>query len=300
MSLAPILLLLMFQTDNSVFSMGNDSFVVRRADKAVGLLPKSHIDFTLDGHVRIEQNDQGVVLVSDHMDGVASQLPDKSYDLASGNAIGNVDFVLDSAAADKFNKTPPPPDKLADRLEVKSDKAILASSGGLKSITLPDPFESTEHRTGVGKKDGVPYVADTTLTASSGTFAYLPAVKAKPATKTAAAQREIPAKLQTGGFKGPVHIHTVRTLRPADGPPVVSSYDITCDLVTFDLTKSPGEVVLSGNVLWKTDGEYVAHGSSDSITFHLDDEQNLLDSTAVGNPGASHIIPPAQKSGGKG
>jgi len=260
-----VLLALLPQGKQFRFADMGGSLVVR-ANSGDGELVQGSPNYTfkLNGAARVEQNARGVVLQGDHLDGLAVPRPDHTYALMQATALRNVDFISDSWQAEKFNKSPARPDRLTDRFEVTSDSAALASwrmrQGSekleatldptshaneelLQSIDLPHAFKAGDHRTGLTTDtDHSPYVEDMTYTASSGKFFFIPA------------EGSTPAKLQTGSFEGPVHLHMVKTVDAAEKPPVVTIYDVTGDRMTFDFTKPVGELVIAGNVHWKVEG----------------------------------------------
>jgi len=268
-----------------LFSDLSRSFVVRSARNATidPVKGSSNYSFTLDGNCRVEQNARGIVMLADHMDGVAVRTPDNNYSIGQGNATGNVDFVFDSANAAKFNNSPSRPDHLSDHFELTSDAAKLATEADLQSITLPHPFKAVDHRVGLtNDADHSPYVEDMTYTASSGKFFFIPA------------EGSTPAKLQTGSFEGPVHIHMVKTLNVPEKPPVVTDYDVTGDRMTFDFTKLVGEVVITGNVHWKVEGGYGGNGDADKVTINTDAELKPTGIHMVGEPTTSQLIFPPE------
>jgi hypothetical protein len=253
--------------------------------------------FNLNGAARVELSARGVILQADHLDGLAARRVDQTYALVQGNARKSVDFISDSREAARFNKSPMRPDRLSDRFEVTSDSAALSTwrvrpgspklevtldptprtrEALLQSIDLPHAFKAVDHRTGL-TTDPVhtPYVEDMTVTASSGKFFFIPA------------EGTTPAKLQTGLFERPVHIHLVKTLDLPEKPPVVTDYDVTGNRMTFDFTKSVGEVVISGNVHYRVDGGNGGMGDADKVTINTDEELKLTGIHIERNLGAT-------------
>jgi len=273
-----ILFTMMVQGADVPWSDPEGAFVIRSAATySVKLNTDATRSFRLDGHCRVEQNDKGMVLLSNHIDGVAAQQKDGSSNLQKGNATGDVDLTVDSAKAAQFNKTPPDPAKGTSRMELTSQAISMDTDGASQAVTLPDPFKATEHRTSIGKADGAPFTEDMDATASSGKLFYLPAIG------------KTPAQLQTGEFQGPVHIHIVNTSSPSGKPLVTSEYDVTGDHLTFDFTKTPGQVVITGNVHYVTTGAMAGTGKADTVTISTDAGFNPIEVDAHGQPAESNL-----------